>query len=103
MAGFDNDPSHEDDVAEWFSGVIPQWRDAGHPVAMGPIPVSGWYIPPYCDEGCCDPFGPFASSADATAWAWRMAPRLAAVDEPAPPELLHELPLISPWNTKRRH
>jgi hypothetical protein len=34
-----------------------------------PAPAAGFYLTPFCDPGCCDPTGPFATRQDAVAFS----------------------------------
>lgn len=34
----------------------------------GPATLTGFYIVPFCDAGCCRPWGPFTSEAEAVQW-----------------------------------
>jgi hypothetical protein len=38
----------------------------------GPAKLDGWYIDPFCQVGCCRPWGPFTSEEAAREWSARV-------------------------------
>ncbi|MBC7434096.1 MAG: hypothetical protein H7345_18740 [Rubritepida sp.] len=84
-----------DDVVAWFENATPVRHEAGDWVAEGPIGQAGWYVEPFCGEGCCGPFGPFAAAAAASQWARGWAPTLAGT-APESAEFLVCRPVLRP-------
>lgn len=64
-------------LLEWPRNATIRWLKAGYGdadgvfVRGGPIRISGYYVNPYFDQGCCRPSGPFRSERAARRWLLR--------------------------------
>ncbi|MBX9844837.1 MAG: hypothetical protein K2Z80_23810 [Xanthobacteraceae bacterium] len=62
------------ELAHYFENPEILFWNVGDIVAGGPIKIDGYYVSPYCDWGCCRPYGPFTTTdeaLDASQKRWR--------------------------------